>query len=241
MIVYYTFEYIWEFVSGRCSTFVGLLPEVIVGFGLYEWMDKWAYLIVCGGLAMPLLLQPLVLPSLTKEASVPLMQRFCTKANVWIAIFSFLGALDGNFSLDCFGWYMELKSAWRFLNEDCICSSVYRSRKDTRCHCTGLWCFCEFSGSLYVDVSIRQGHGGAWWGTRFDIGPIVASRRLGVWGNYWGTHYFYCVLKAILIWSFWCWWHFFNKLKADANVSNEKVLIDYSMWEGVFNFVAACD
>lgn len=63
-----------------------------MAFGLYEQMDKWGYLLVCGGLAAPLLLQPALLPSLTKEASLPLLQRFCTKANVWIAIFSFLGA-----------------------------------------------------------------------------------------------------------------------------------------------------
>lgn len=66
--------------------------EVILVFSLYEWMDKWEYLLVCGGLAAPLLLQPVLMPSLTKEASVPLLQRFCTKANVWIALFSFLGA-----------------------------------------------------------------------------------------------------------------------------------------------------
>jgi hypothetical protein len=66
--------------------------EAIVAFGLYEQMDKWGYLLVCGGLAAPLLLQPALLPSLTKESSLPLLQRFCTKANVWIAIFSFLGA-----------------------------------------------------------------------------------------------------------------------------------------------------
>ena len=66
--------------------------EAIVAFGLYEQMDKWGYLLVCGGLAAPLLLQPALLPSLTNESSLPLLQRFCTKANVWIALFSFLGA-----------------------------------------------------------------------------------------------------------------------------------------------------
>ncbi len=197
---------------------------------------------------MPLLLQPLVLPSLTKEASVPLMQRFCTKANVWIAIFSFLGALEWNFSLDCFGWYMELKSAWRFLNEDRICSSVYRSRKTPGviAQCFDVFWIQWFilSGRLCVDESIRQGHGG----TQCHIGPTVASRRLSVWGNYWGTHYFYCVLKAILIWSFWCCWHFFwtnrklmqmfqtkkFRLATNATICGKLFLI-------VFNFVAACD
>lgn len=54
-------------------------------------MDQWGYLAVCGGLAAPLLLQPLLLPSLTGEASQPLLQRCSTKANLWIAVFSFLG------------------------------------------------------------------------------------------------------------------------------------------------------
>ena len=104
---------------------------------------------------------------------------------------------------------MELKSAWRFLNEDRICSSVYRSRKTPGviAQCFDVFWIQWFilSGRLCVDESIRQGHGG----TQCHIGPTVASRRLSVWGNYWGTHYFYCVLKAILIWSFWCCWHFF--------------------------------
>eukprot|EP00929_Paragymnodinium_shiwhaense_P008193 TRINITY_DN112135_c0_g1_i1.p1 TRINITY_DN112135_c0_g1~~TRINITY_DN112135_c0_g1_i1.p1 ORF type:complete len:292 (-),score=42.95 TRINITY_DN112135_c0_g1_i1:43-918(-) len=64
---------------------------VIVASGIYEAMDKWAYLLVCGGLAMPLLLQPVILPAITGESSVPLLERHCTKATVWIAIYSFLG------------------------------------------------------------------------------------------------------------------------------------------------------
>ncbi|CAK9083956.1 Cycloeucalenol cycloisomerase (Cycloeucalenol--obtusifoliol isomerase) (Cyclopropyl sterol isomerase) [Durusdinium trenchii] len=74
---------------------------VIVGFRIYESMDKWAYLGVCGGLAAPLLLQPLLLPALTKEASVPLAQRFCTKANLWIAVYSFLGNYWGTHYFYC--------------------------------------------------------------------------------------------------------------------------------------------
>ena len=96
------------------------------------------------------------------------------------------------------------------------------------------------SGRLCVDASIRQGHGGAWWGKKFDIGPIAASRRIGVWGNYWGTHYFYCVLKAILIRSFWCWWHFFEQTESWCRCFKRKSS-DWRVWEGAFNFVAACD
>ena len=39
--------------------------EVIVAFGIYEHMGKWQYLLVTGGLATPLCLQPLLAPSLT--------------------------------------------------------------------------------------------------------------------------------------------------------------------------------
>ncbi|CAE7198916.1 CPI1 [Symbiodinium natans] len=64
---------------------------VIIACGLYEHMGKWHYLLVTGGLAAPLALQPLFFPSLTGEKDLPLMERHCTKANVWIAIYSFLG------------------------------------------------------------------------------------------------------------------------------------------------------
>lgn len=63
----------------------------IVGGGLYKWFESWHYLGVCGGLAAPLLLQPLVWPAGTGEANVPWHQRHSFKANVWIAIFSFIG------------------------------------------------------------------------------------------------------------------------------------------------------
>ncbi|CAE7311292.1 CPI1 [Symbiodinium necroappetens] len=64
---------------------------VIIACGIYENMNKWHYLLVTGGLAAPLCLQPFFLPSLTGEKDLPLLERHCTKANVWIAIYSFLG------------------------------------------------------------------------------------------------------------------------------------------------------
>jgi cycloeucalenol cycloisomerase len=63
----------------------------IVGGGLYTRFGQWNYLGVCSGLAAPLLLQPFVWPAATGEAAVPWHQRHCVKANVWIAIFSFIG------------------------------------------------------------------------------------------------------------------------------------------------------
>ena len=73
----------------------------IVASGFYESMDQWGYLAVCGGLAAPLLLQPLLLPSLTGEASQPLLQRCSTKANLWIGVFSFLGNYWGTHYFYC--------------------------------------------------------------------------------------------------------------------------------------------
>lgn len=66
----------------------------IVVFGWYESFDAWSYIFVCLGLALPLLLQPIVLPSAgsnSPDALRPLLQRYSFKANVWIAMYSFIG------------------------------------------------------------------------------------------------------------------------------------------------------
>eukprot|EP00439_Symbiodinium_sp_Y106_P036174 s6242_g4.t1 len=74
---------------------------VIIACGIYEHMNKWHYLLVTGGLAAPLCLQPLFFPSLTGEKDLPLLERHCTKANVWIAIYSFLGNYWGTHYFYC--------------------------------------------------------------------------------------------------------------------------------------------
>lgn len=49
-------------------------------------------MIVCGGLAAPLLLQPALAPQLTApDDALPLLARHATRANAWVAIFSFIG------------------------------------------------------------------------------------------------------------------------------------------------------
>lgn len=63
----------------------------IVGLELYLSWGKWHYMAVCAGLAAPLLLQPVLAPSLTGEAGVGLLERYSLKANIWIAVYSFLG------------------------------------------------------------------------------------------------------------------------------------------------------
>eukprot|EP00629_Pelagomonadales_sp_RCC1024_P001215 CAMPEP_0119291388 /NCGR_PEP_ID=MMETSP1329-20130426/42382_1 /TAXON_ID=114041 /ORGANISM="Genus nov. species nov., Strain RCC1024" /LENGTH=287 /DNA_ID=CAMNT_0007292217 /DNA_START=140 /DNA_END=1000 /DNA_ORIENTATION=- len=63
----------------------------IVGFQLYESFGAASYFFVCGGLAAPLVLQPIVYPALTQEADRPLADRYALKANVWLGIFGFVG------------------------------------------------------------------------------------------------------------------------------------------------------
>ncbi|KAL3942905.1 MAG: hypothetical protein SGBAC_002977 [Bacillariaceae sp.] len=66
----------------------------IVAFGWYETFDEWSYLRVCGGLALPFLLQPILLPSAgydSPDAKRPLFQRYAFKANLWILVYSFIG------------------------------------------------------------------------------------------------------------------------------------------------------
>jgi len=66
----------------------------IVVFQLYEQFTAWTYLWVCGGLALPFLLQPILLPSAlydSPDAARPLSERYAFKANLWLAIFSFIG------------------------------------------------------------------------------------------------------------------------------------------------------
>jgi cycloeucalenol cycloisomerase len=69
---------IWIFIFG-----------IIVVFQLYEDFDAFTYNTVLGVLALPLLLQPLFYPSAGFKS--PDKDRYSTKANVWIAIYSFIG------------------------------------------------------------------------------------------------------------------------------------------------------
>jgi cycloeucalenol cycloisomerase len=63
----------------------------IVASGVYASFDHVGYLVVCGGLAAPLYLQPLLLPSITADENTPFMSRHSVKTNIWLAIFGFVG------------------------------------------------------------------------------------------------------------------------------------------------------
>lgn len=67
---------------------------IIVGFQLYESFTAVTYNIVCVGLSLPFLLQPFVLPSAmfgSPDAKRPWRHRYATKANIWLAVYSFIG------------------------------------------------------------------------------------------------------------------------------------------------------
>ena len=63
---------------------------ILVPFKLYEGMGEWGYMAIGVAAAAPcVLLPPLLQPP--AERAKPLSQRYWVKANLWIAIFSFIG------------------------------------------------------------------------------------------------------------------------------------------------------
>lgn len=63
---------------------------IVVVTGAYEWFQEWDYMKLCVALALPFLLQPFLFP-MPAEGNFPIWQRYSFKANLWIAIFSFIG------------------------------------------------------------------------------------------------------------------------------------------------------
>lgn len=63
---------------------------ILVPFKIYERLDKWGYLSLGLAAALPCMLLPLWLQP-RSEREKPLSQRYWVKANLWIAIFSFIG------------------------------------------------------------------------------------------------------------------------------------------------------
>jgi cycloeucalenol cycloisomerase len=82
-----------QFVALYTPVWMGAFGMVVV-FQWYEQFTAFAYLGFTSALAAPLLLQPLVYPSAgsnSPDANRPLWQRYSFKANVWIAVYSFIG------------------------------------------------------------------------------------------------------------------------------------------------------
>lgn len=69
---------------------IGVFALVIL-WQVYEHFDADSYWMLCVPLAAPFLLQPILFP-LKAEANLPLFLRYSFKANVWLALFSFVGS-----------------------------------------------------------------------------------------------------------------------------------------------------
>lgn len=77
------------FVAQYTPVWMGAMA-VIVALQLYEDFSPHMYIYVCGGLALPFVLQPILWP-LGPDAQRPLLQRYAFKANLWLAVYSFIG------------------------------------------------------------------------------------------------------------------------------------------------------
>jgi cycloeucalenol cycloisomerase len=81
------------FVAAYTPVWIGAFA-VVVAFQLYEDFTPEMYIYFCGGLALPFLLQPIILPGAgqnSPDAKRPLLQRYAFKANVWLAVYSCIG------------------------------------------------------------------------------------------------------------------------------------------------------
>ena len=63
---------------------------IVIAFELYEQFTRWHYIMYCGSCAVPYILYPIWRP-FEEDRGKPLLERYIVKANVWIAIFSFVG------------------------------------------------------------------------------------------------------------------------------------------------------
>lgn len=63
---------------------------IVVPFKIYEYCNEWGYLAICLAAALPCITLPFLLQG-KADREKPWHQRFWVKANVWIAIFSFIG------------------------------------------------------------------------------------------------------------------------------------------------------
>ena len=83
---------------------------VVIATSAYESFGRWGYLAYCGACAAPAILYPLLYPC-DAEAKKPIDERYIVKANVWIAIFSFIG----NYWYTHY-FYAVLKAEYTFLS-----------------------------------------------------------------------------------------------------------------------------
>ena len=87
-------KYAYEMYQTYYSPMWISMFAMIVIFQLYERWTAWEYNMYLLLLALPCVLQPILCPSAffhSPDAHRPLLERYSTKANVWIAIYSFIG------------------------------------------------------------------------------------------------------------------------------------------------------
>lgn len=77
------------FALGYSVLWISVFAVVIIQ-QQYESFDESSYMVLCTSLASPLLLQPILFP-MPSERNCPFFSRYSLKANVWIAVFSFIG------------------------------------------------------------------------------------------------------------------------------------------------------
>lgn len=82
-----------QFTAAYTPVWIAIFGLVVVT-RVYEHFTAWSYIQLCGGLALPFLLQPVLWPSAgfdSPDAQRPLHKRYAFKANLWLAIYSFIG------------------------------------------------------------------------------------------------------------------------------------------------------
>ena len=63
---------------------------VVIALATYEWWGRWGYMIYCVSCAAPYVWYPLAFP-LKGDVGSPRSDWYILKANLWIAVFSFIG------------------------------------------------------------------------------------------------------------------------------------------------------
>lgn len=77
------------FALGYSVVWICIFGAVVAG-EFWRSFTAWHYLSLCVALALPFLLQPIFFP-FSAEKCLPISCRYSFKANVWLAIFSFIG------------------------------------------------------------------------------------------------------------------------------------------------------
>ena len=95
-------KYCYEVFSWRYSAvWIGIFGLIVVSQA-YEYFNAWGYVGVCGGLALPLMVQPAVYPQasapvvegkaiVNPDAARPFHQRYSTKATLYLVTYAFIG------------------------------------------------------------------------------------------------------------------------------------------------------